>query len=1203
MKTRKMSVLLYLSLLLSAAVSRADEILSRWDYQTCDQIQLGDQNGCEATKSIPADVKTPAGENCLQVDLLKTPPSASYWSVQLKYDYRKGLKKSERYKLSFMCRASRPGELKFVCALNRKPWSRIPGSQKTIKIGTTWQAISVVFSADKDYDGPLALPRFMLARFGDHAKLYFGPLTLTSSTSGAAATDNLFFNSSFELGTDGFRTLKYLRPETNPKLVFEEAVIDESTRVSGKQSLRIPNRFAEETLVYPWEAKLSPKTSYHFSIWMKAGADRLSVNTWICNRRWRGGMANFTIGRDWKRYSFSFTSKDYAATEDNYYHLALRFCRGANEPAADIWLDDLQLTTDPNRSFKAAADLELSVRTDKTHQSEDGKANVPVENRLINNTDAPVETTLTLEVFDEYRNKRVFSRTLPVALPPRGVKSLPATVPVTRFGVYRVAPRFSTSPSSKVLPNVFAVIGNYQNRPLDLNQNFCVGLVENCGMISDRRIKYGWETLGGVQRDQYAALLNQMGCRLIRDFGGFRWVDIESEQGTYDFRFTDQLVNTYRDNNIELMPILGFFRFMDATHFNNRLPDWLMPLCTKKEIWLDGHHSKDKASIRKKYHMTLPPEELWRGYLRAIGERYRGKLSHYEIMNEPNLKISPQDYMSYLKPAAETLRAANPTCSIVGFCVTGDLAGAGKSAEYLEPCFKNDGLKHADILSFHPYDSRQLSSPRPADTMIATYKSLIEKYRGDTPIWNTELFFLSDGSSDDFNLPQAAKRFLIDLGEGVGQSTSIPVRRVFQPRLLKNSYIHPNRHYIECIPSPVYVMYNALARMFEGARPVEKIRWPGDCVCYVYERDGKYCAAIWKYGQTDNLTMTLSFDETQATLYDLFGNNLALDGQPLPLKEEPYYVVFKGGKNQWKRRKIIATLRKPPVRGRFADTITPRRILPTADGLSTVVDISNFSPEPLSGQAEVIADRSTDAVPATYKIAPYTTKQVRISTTFAAGRLPKQTLLKVTANHKTIEKALTVPDIAVAETSPGKRVSLKRKSWYRPPPQQTSAEFKVWHDAENIHFKVFVNDATPSGAPNGRHTWQQDSVEFFIDTRPDQLTGSLEQARRYNTKTAIIAYAPYETTGKKLTIGSKLPRLTAKAIKTVCTPSKAGYVLELAIPFKALGLKAGGRGQAIGFDLGVNDANGAQKSAAQLTWSTWGKHYKDRLSLGIVKFD
>ena len=98
----------------------------------------------------------------------------------------------------------------------------------------------------------------------------------------------------------------------------------------------------------------------------------------------------------------------------------------------------------------------------------------------------------------------------------------------------------------------------------------------------------------------------------------------------------------------------------------------------------------------------------------------------------------------------------------------------------------------------------------------------------------------------------------------------------------------------QLIPTENYVAYNALARHFEGAKPVETIHWANDAICYVFEKDGRPLVAFWNYGDIQKLTVTLPADPAKLSLFDVLGNPVALpeDGV-IPLTASPLYLETK----------------------------------------------------------------------------------------------------------------------------------------------------------------------------------------------------------------------------------------------------------------------------------------------------------------------
>ena len=71
---------------------------------------------------------------------------------------------------------------------------------------------------------------------------------------GALSAGDILFNSSFELGTEGFAIRRFLTEDTNPKLTFTPWQLDAGR--TGKYSLKVENPFEERTEIVTVEFPL-----------------------------------------------------------------------------------------------------------------------------------------------------------------------------------------------------------------------------------------------------------------------------------------------------------------------------------------------------------------------------------------------------------------------------------------------------------------------------------------------------------------------------------------------------------------------------------------------------------------------------------------------------------------------------------------------------------------------------------------------------------------------------------------------------------------------------------------------------------------------------------------------------------------------------------------------------------------------------------
>jgi len=143
----------------------------------------------------------------------------------------------------------------------------------------------------------------------------------------------------------------------------------------------------------------------------------------------------------------------------------------------------------------------------------------------------------------------------------------------------------------------------------------------------------------------------------------FTWRQIEREPGSYDWKAYDELVEKCRAHGLLLF---GNLAYGPAFH-DPRTPEGV---------------------------------QAYGAFARAAALRYRGKVDHWQIWNEPNggfWKGTPAEYASLLAAAGAAIHEANPDAKVLGlnmaFCDALWAATVLKAVPY--DCF--------DIACFHPY--------------------------------------------------------------------------------------------------------------------------------------------------------------------------------------------------------------------------------------------------------------------------------------------------------------------------------------------------------------------------------------------------------------------------------------------------------------------------------------------------------------------
>ena len=124
---------------------------------------------------------------------------------------------------------------------------------------------------------------------------------------------------------------------------------------------------------------------------------------------------------------------------------------------------------------------------------------------------------------------------------------------------------------------------------------------------------------------------------------GLYWQEIEPVPGQYTFDGYDALLAQARANDLNVLAILAYSAQWCTT-------------APSDPTWNPTHY---------------PPLDLsmWRGYVAAVVERYKGQIHHWEVWNEPDLAQfwsgSPGEYARLLGETYRTIKQVDPTANVV----------------------------------------------------------------------------------------------------------------------------------------------------------------------------------------------------------------------------------------------------------------------------------------------------------------------------------------------------------------------------------------------------------------------------------------------------------------------------------------------------------------------------------------------------------
>lgn len=224
--------------------------------------------------------------------------------------------------------------------------------------------------------------------------------------------------------------------------------------------------------------------------------------------------------------------------------------------------------------------------------------------------------------------------------------------------------------------------------------------------IEHSRLGLGFETLDRDTFDPKKTypFLKDSGVKHARCQTG--WMKTEKEKGVYDFNWLDEIVDDLARIGIKAWLSLSFGN----------------PLYTPCEEYAEAwKKAKAEGSMvpgwGRGYVGEVPlyhGEEAmtgWLNYVKACAEHFKGRVSHWEVWNEPEafwclngekmrlklgVKEVARDYVEFVRQTAEAVRSAIPDAKIIA-----DVAQTGTT--YIRELGKNGIEDIIDIFSYHFY--------------------------------------------------------------------------------------------------------------------------------------------------------------------------------------------------------------------------------------------------------------------------------------------------------------------------------------------------------------------------------------------------------------------------------------------------------------------------------------------------------------------
>lgn len=212
----------------------------------------------------------------------------------------------------------------------------------------------------------------------------------------------------------------------------------------------------------------------------------------------------------------------------------------------------------------------------------------------------------------------------------------------------------------------------------------------------------------------------------------FSWQTIEPVNDSFNYAPYDAAIDKYAANGIQVLGLIAYST------------EWA---------------SSNPGSADYEYY--APDMDAWEDYVKQLATRYHGKVSAWEIWNEPNIeqfwKSSEDDYVALLEAASNAIKEIDAEAMVV-------LGGtAGADTDFIDRIYSQAEDKDIfDIVAVHPYrlvgDSFNYAPEKSMDGLNALQTDLenlraVMRKNGDAgkPVWLTEFGWTTydNGVSED----------------------------------------------------------------------------------------------------------------------------------------------------------------------------------------------------------------------------------------------------------------------------------------------------------------------------------------------------------------------------------------------------------------------------------------------------------------------
>lgn len=675
-----------------------------------------------------------------------------------------------------------------------------------------------------------------------------------------------------------------------------------------------------------------------------------------------------------------------------------------------------------------------------------------------------------------------------------------------------------------------------------------------------------------------------------------------------------------------------------------------MYVCLQSTPLSDWQRERPYSKMRKLawgWSGGFPKLDRYAEFVRAAGERYKGKIRLWEVENEPNasshMPDKPGDYAAICKTVSAVLKPIDRANVIFG------ISGTSTFVQWMKKVLALGGYPALDAISWHTYTTPEQPDKAGLPAMLREARETAAQYRR---FFNSETGVLTAFryEADQPIPPEVVAEKVAARATGFVSKNAWPGRvndeYLSSMSIVKNAAINflagveafvffgwnpkwpadpakweqntPSFSLIsattggERTPNLVTLAIGVLAAQFEGVvlNPPPAPAASGGVNGGIFRKaNGGEVALLWSQGPTGSVLLAAPVPELEAV--SLYGESSTLKPVSsragvhtflVPLTDRPLYLhAARAGMR----------LEASPV-----DTV---KVLPLPDGKTRVTfTLLNRGSREWNARIKAPATSDFRSIPATatLRIAPKKRRNLSFllepvrQTRQPEFHLPFTVELPDGGEFRYSVSLRNRPSVHIGShpSAPLKLNRVEQAVIGRPPklaslqedyfwggPEELSGEVQLSCDVRALHLTVKVRD-TNRKAPEPWPGVIGSSLELFLDFRtPDQGLGEAH----YGKGVYQLLIRP-ELPGVQAALWSpQLPDAAQRGVTVTGETTREGYIVRLTLPWRAFGRKQ--LPESFGFDLGLNGVFPDQaKRKTQLMLFGTAQNFRSAADFGRV---